>query len=256
MEFNLPLAENKKLEQVLERIRTNEKLEICLKMNNVTAIERLGYNDHGPTHVKIISNIALKILRVFMQAGLVPNIVKNYGLSREDAEIIVVMGAVLHDIGHTVHRVNHEMFSTIVAKDIIEEILDGIYPPSKLEIMKWEIIHCLVCHEAVTPLTLEAGVVKVADALDMEKGRARIPYEAGKIDIHSMSAMAIEEVEVQETGHKDKPIRIVITMANPAGIFQVDELLRQKIETSGILEYFEVEAMIMENGQKRTFKSY
>jgi len=256
MEFNLPLAENKKLGQILERLKTSERLETCLKMNNVTAIERLGYNDHGPTHVKIISNSALKILRVFMQSGIVPNIVKNYGMSREDAEVVVVMGSVLHDIGHAIHRVNHELFSAIVGKDIIEEILDGIYPLAKLEIMKWEITHCVVCHEAIMPLTVEAGIVKVADALDMEKGRARIPYEAGKIDIHSMSALAIDEVEIQETDRAEKPIRIVITMSNPAGIFQVDELLKQKIQTSGIINYFEIEAMILENGHKRTFKSY
>lgn len=54
----------------------------------------------------------------------------------------------------------------------------------------------------------------------MEAGRARIPFEAGKIDIQPISALSIEKVEIVESGVK--PITIKITMSNPAGIFQID----------------------------------
>src|ERR687898_808181 len=46
-------------------------------------------------------------------------------------------------------------------------------------------------------LLVEAGVVRVADALDMAQGRSRIPFEAGQIGIHSLSAAAIDEVKIE-----------------------------------------------------------
>ena len=60
--------------------------------------------------------------------------------------------------------------------------------------MTSEVLHAVLTHhEPSYPQTLEAGIVKVADALDMEKGRARIPYQEGRLNIHSISALAISE---------------------------------------------------------------
>ena len=52
--------------------------------------------------------------------------------------------------------------------------------------------------ESGHPLTLEAGIVRVADALDIEEGRSRIPFERGRVSIHSISAAAIDEVIISE----------------------------------------------------------
>lgn len=104
-------------------------------------------------------------------------------------------------------------------------------------------LHAIVSHEEPhKPLTLEAGIVHVADALDMEKGRARIPFQAGKVDIHSVSALSIEKVGIQEGD--EKPVAVNITMSNPAGIFQIDQLLRPRIEDSGLRNYIHVAAEI------------
>ena len=35
------------------------------------AIERMGYTDHGPTHVKIVANLALKLLRILVEKKLI-----------------------------------------------------------------------------------------------------------------------------------------------------------------------------------------
>jgi metal-dependent HD superfamily phosphatase/phosphodiesterase len=257
MEFNIPCKNNKKLCEVMERIKKSVKLATALRMSNVTTIDRLGFNDHGPTHVKIVANMALKMLRTFSDAGIVPSSVKNYGLSVEDAEIIVVLGTVLHDVGQVIHRKEHESLGIVVAQPIIEDLLKGVYEGTDFEVMKWEIMHCIYCHEPnIEPLTLEAGITKVADALDMEKGRARVPYQAGSISIHSVSAMAIDEVAILETGNPQRPLRLVITMGNPAGIFQIDNLLTDKIQTSGIARYMQVEAMLMEGNKVVPFKKY
>ena len=80
------------------------------------------------------------------------------------------------------------------------------------------------------PLTLEAGIVRVADALDMEQGRSRIPFERGRVSIHSLSAAAIEDVVIEDG--ETRPIRIEILMNNSSGIFQVDEVLKAKLTGS------------------------
>jgi metal-dependent HD superfamily phosphatase/phosphodiesterase len=101
-------------------------------------------------------------------------------------------------------------------------------------------------------LTLEAGVLKVADALDMTQGRSRIPFEAGSTSIHSVSAAAIDSVELKRG--EERPIRVEICMSNSAGVFQVDELLKRKLKNSSIAPYVEVMARVgdeTEEGERR-----
>jgi len=253
--FGVPFERNEKLKKIVRKINRNKRLLLMLKMSNVNAIDRLGYNDHGPVHVRIVANHAIKILRVLVKSGVKPSIVKNYNMSNEDAEVVVVLASLLHDIGHVVHRKNHDIISVFLASQLLDEILSGIYGEEERDIIKFEVLHAIFSHEAeIEPLTIEAGIVKVADALDMEKGRARIPFKIGSINIHSTSAMAIERVEILE-GER-KPIKIVIFMSNPAGIFQVDELLRKRIKTSGIDGMIEAEARLIENGKETIFKKY
>jgi hypothetical protein len=76
----------------------------------------------------------------------------------------------------------------------------------------------------------------------MEEGRARIPFEAGKVDIHSVSALSIQRVEILEG--REKPITIRIAMSNSAGVFQIDQLLKPRIENSGLQNYIRVLAEI------------
>jgi metal-dependent HD superfamily phosphatase/phosphodiesterase len=102
--------------------------------------------------------------------------------------------------------------------------------------------------------TIEAGIIKVADALDMTQGRSRIPFEAGQTNIHSVSAMAIDSVALEEG--ETVPIRVVITMSNSAGIFQVDELLKRKLKNSTIAPYVEVVARIEGETEKRLVEFY
>jgi hypothetical protein len=96
---------------------------------------------------------------------------------------------------------------------------------------------------------LEAGIVRVADALDMAKGRSRVPFEAGKMNIHSLSAAAIDEVRIEQGD--DKAVRIEIDMNNSSGIFQIDELLATKLRGSGLEDHVEVVAQIEAEHEKR-----
>src|SRR5262249_9229604 len=141
-----------------------------------------------------------------------------------------------HDLGMAIHRDDHERFSLFIAFAKLRELLDGIYETRTRTAVVSETLHAIIAHRSDgRPLTLEAAAVRVADALDMAKGRSRIPFEAGKVNIHSVSAFAIEKVEIARG--EAKPIHIAVKMNNSAGIFQLDELLKEKLHGSGLEPY-------------------
>jgi metal-dependent HD superfamily phosphatase/phosphodiesterase len=241
--IRIPSRHNPALQRVVERINADDELHQWWRCANINAVDRLGMSDHGEVHIRIVSNIALRMLRLLLQAGIAPSIVKNYDMTAADAEVVVVLGACLHDIGMAVHREAHEALSIPLAVAKLRDWLPGIYTRSQAAIIASEVLHAVVAHDVAVPcLTIEAGVVKVADALDMCKGRSRIPFEAGAVNIHAVSAAAIEEVTLLPG--EDKPIRVQILMSNPAGIFQLDELLKRKLQNSSIAPYVQVLATI------------
>ena len=148
-----------------------------------------------------------------------------------------------------IHRTGHEDMSLFLAATGMPRLLDGLYEEPELTIVQAEVLQTIISHRSDgVPLSLEAGVVRVADALDMAKGRSRIPFESGRVSIHSLSAAAIEEVRIKGT---DGPVQIEIEMNNSAGLYQVDNLLRSKLRGSGLEERIEVEATISGDSEKR-----
>jgi metal-dependent HD superfamily phosphatase/phosphodiesterase len=253
--FNIPFRNNTKLKYVIDKVKEDTKLQTFWKCANVMAIDRMGYTDHGPTHVKIVANLALKLLRILVDRQVKPSIVRNYGMKNEDAEVVVVLSSIFHDLGMIVTRNDHEKYSALLALEFIEKCLTPIYSEEERAIMYSEVLHAIVAHERPNkPLTVEAGIVGIADALDMEAGRARIPFESGKIDIHAVSALSIEKVEITE-GEK-KPITIKITMSNSAGVFQIDELLKPRIENSGLQDYIHVVAEITGEKERKIIEKF
>jgi metal-dependent HD superfamily phosphatase/phosphodiesterase len=257
--FKIPYKGNVKLQHVMAKVVQDKKLQAFWRCSNIMAIERMGYTDHGPTHVKIVANLALRLLRILVEKQVKPSIVKDYGLKNEDAEVVVVLGAIFHDLGMIVIRNHHEMYSGMIALEFLERCLTGTYSEEEKAIIISETMHAIVSHERPyvqnnNPLTIEAGIVGIADALDMEAGRARIPFRAGKIDIHAVSALSIEKVEILPSD--DKPATIKITMSNSAGVFQIDELLKPRIETSGLQKYFHVIAEITGEKERKIIDKF
>ena len=253
--LQVPIRKNKKLKALLDHINEDAELAQLWKCANINAVDRSGINDHGEVHIRVVSNAALKILRLLVKGGVVPSVVGDHGMEVEDSELIVVLAAALHDIGISVHRENHEQYSVSLAYPKARYLLEGIYTEPALTTITSEVMHAVIAHNAqVTCLTVEAGILKVADALDMSQGRSRIPFEAGKVNIHSLSAQAIDSVAI-ESG-TDRPVKLVINLANSAGIFQVDELLRHKLKNSTIEMYVEILAKIEGNAEKRVIEMY
>ncbi len=258
MEFNIPVNQNEKLKQLVSKIENDLELQGLWKESNVNVISRMKINDHGPVHVKIVANSALQILRILTERGIVPNCVSDHNMENDDAELIVVLGAILHDVGHVIHRSKHEQTGVWIAQPAILRLIDGIYDDAiKKQTIMHEVMHIILSHEPnIVPFTVEGGVVKVADALDMEKGRGRIPYQTGSVSIHSVSVMAVDEVEIQKGQEEERPLKIRITMTDGAGIFQVDDLLKEKIETSGIKDLISVDAIMKKDGKQELIKEF
>ncbi len=248
--IRLPTRHNPILHQVVERVNADEELYALWTAMNVNAVTRLGMSDHGPVHFQIVANIALKLLRQLIESGVVPSVVRDHKMTNNDAEVIVVLAALSHDLGMSIHRIDHEQYSLFIAQPKIDALLDGLYSVAARTIVRAETLHAIIAHRSDgKPMTIEAGVVRVADALDMTKGRSRIPFEAGQVNIHSLSAAAIEKVEI--TKGQDKPIHITVAMSNSAGIFQLDDLLKEKLRGSGLERFVEVEATIEGETEKK-----
>lgn len=253
--ISLPARHNRKLATVIEAANDRDDLYALWVAANVTAVDRLQISDHGPVHVQIVANSALRILRLLVAGGVEPSLVTDYGLEPADAEVVVVLGALLHDVGMSIHREGHEDFSLFVAQPILDELLAPIYGPAQRTILRAETLHAIISHRSGgRPLTIEGGVLRVADALDMAQGRSRIPFEAGSTSIHSVSAAAIEAVRIESS--ESHPVHISIEMTNSAGVFQVDELLGRKLRGSGLEDYVLVEAVIEGETEKRLVQRF
>jgi uncharacterized protein len=262
--FNIPYRSNPKLKSVMKKVKVDKKLKTYWRCANVMAIERMGYTDHGPTHVKIVANLALKLLRILVEKKLItPSIVENYKMENDDAEVVVVLGSIFHDLGMIVQRNNHEKYSAFLAMEFFDKFLTPTYSEEEKAIITSEVLHAIVTHEEPPSneptnriLTREAGIVGIADALDMEAGRARIPFQSGKVDIHAVSALSIEKVDIELAENGVKPINIKIKMSNSAGVFQIDELLKPRIVNSGLEQFFHVIAEITGEKENRIIEKF
>jgi len=249
MEIRAPTRGNRKLEALLEAANSDERLHAWWYMQQVNT-ERLGMSDHSWVHIQIVVNIALRLFRLLTRAGVEPATVSDHGLGRRDAEVVIAAGCLFHDTGMSIHRTDHEAFSLFLAADRLPGLLEGIYREPELTVIVSEALHAVIGHRRRgDPMTIEAGVVRVADALDLASGRSRVPFENRRPNIHSLSAAAIDAVTI-EPGD-ERAVTIEIAMNNSAGVFQVDELLATKLRGSGLEEHLEVVAKIDAEHEKR-----
>ncbi|SEH12255.1 hypothetical protein SAMN04487967_0726 [Natronorubrum sediminis] len=233
---------DEKLNTVLEFLDDDEEIEAYLEAQNVNAVDRMRYNDHGTKHIEIVRNRALCLYDLLKAGNVDFNGARQQGLAEADESVIIALAATLHDIGHVVHRDEHAFYSIPLAADVLDRVLPEFYDVAETVRMKGEVLHAILCHHRTeTPLTTEAGVIRVADALDMERGRSRIPYEHGGRGINTLSSQAINQVTLQEGD--SSPVMVEIAMTNAAGVYQVDNLLKAKLEGSGLEEQIRIVAV-------------
>jgi uncharacterized protein len=255
MRINAPVRANRKLRTLLERVNADRRLKGWWHVANVNATVRMEINDHSWVHIQIVTNIALKLLRQLTKHHIEPSVVRDFNMTNDDAEVVVVLGALLHDVGMSIHREGHEEFSLFLVEPEIRKLLKGTYDEPELTVITSEVLQAIISHRSGgEPFSLEAGVVRVADALDMAQGRSRIPFEKGRVSMHSLSAAAIDDVSISDG--EEKPIKIEIVMNNSSGLYQVDGLLKAKLTGSGLEPYVEVIAHIDTEAEKRLVPIY
>jgi metal-dependent HD superfamily phosphatase/phosphodiesterase len=226
-QVHAPTRGNRKLESFLAAVNADERVRAWWYMAQITS-ERLGMSDHSWVHVQVVLNISLRLLRLLVKAGIEPAMVTEHGMRDRDAEVVVAGGALLHDVGMSIHRADHEAYSLFLAQERLQSLLAEVYDEPERTVVIAEILHAIIGHRRRgEPYTVEAGVVRVADALDMAEGRSRIPVEGGTYGIHALSAAAIDEVRIEQGD--ERAVKIEIEMNNSAGIFQVDDLLATKL---------------------------
>ena len=242
--------------EVMDYLFSNKEIQILHEHANVVSIKRLGFNDHGPVHMRKAALNALIMFDLLAASGVKFNLEREGIGTEEDSKIAVLLASLLHDLGMSISREKHEFMSVILAIPIIDKILDKFYH-LKLEkkiALKTLIIEGIFGHMATQPIhSLEAGLVLVGDGCDMEKGRARISTLISNKprvgDIHKYSSTSIQKVHIL-AGEK-KPVKILVEMSQSVGFFQVEEVLFPKIAFSPVKKYIELYARVKDQDLKK-----
>ena len=233
--------------ELVNYLFADDELQEMQDYANNVSIKRLGYNDHGPVHMRQVCANAIKMLNLLQDSGIQTSLEKEEIGTFEDSMCAIILAGLMHDLGMMIGRQGHEDMSVILAKQIIERALIHLFPDNlhRRVIIKSLAIEAIVGHMASKKIhSIEAGIILIADGCDMTKGRARIPMALNKTpkvgDIHKYSANAIERIGIHH-GAK-KPIRIDIEMSGDVGFFQIEEVLLTKIESSPAKQYVELYA--------------
>jgi metal-dependent HD superfamily phosphatase/phosphodiesterase len=243
--------------QAVKLAVADEEVQALQEYANTVSIKRIGYNDHGPVHMRTVALNSVIMMGLLRKAGIKTSFEEDECGDFEDSLTVVVLAAILHDIGMSVGRQSHELHSITLASPILDRLLPLLYPGDiqKRVMIRSTALEGIAGHMGNRTLhSLEAGVVLIADGCDMTKGRARIPIalaESPRVgDIHKYSANSIEEVLL--SSGREKPIRIEVLMSSEVGLFQVEEVLLGKIAASTAKKYIELYALV-EGGEPKQY---
>lgn len=233
--FSVPARHNPRLQALVERLNADEELRQLWRCANVNVVDRLGRGDSGEVHARIVANAALKLLRLLRDAGEHPGVTAQHRLAPDEAEVVVVLAAALHDVDLAIHP--DPLFAGLsLAALKARDLLAALYPVRERTILLAEVLHAISALPAEARcLTLEAGVLKVADVLDMTKGRMRLPGEQGQ---GGGSPAMVDEVSIQR--HRTPPVRVLIHLSTAGGARQVETLLGDRLRLTGLAACVEV----------------
>ncbi len=232
-----------KARKIWTLLREDVEAKADWDMANYIAVAKLKYNDHGEIHAKIVAANALKMLKLLLDNGVPTSVMKEKAGDEDDVYLIVLAAALLHDIGNQVHRENHNVSGVYLAIPLLNRLLPKIYKDEEIMYeMRGHILHCIYSHEfEILDLTEESALVGIADGTDMTKGRGRLAFDKGNVNIHTVSALSIEKVEIKQG--EDVPVQILIQLNNSAGVFQIQETLGKKIVGGPLEDYCEIIAV-------------
>lgn len=244
--------------KVVQLLIDDAEVQAIQDYANTVSIVRLGFNDHGPVHMRTVCRNALKMLKIFYQAKIQTSLEKEQSGTFADSVTAVILASFFHDFGMTVGRQDHELYSAIIGQPVINSILKKVLPEEK-DLKRRVTIYAMAMEGIIGHMgtrkihSVEAGIILVADGCDMTKGRARIPMEINTKpsvgDIHKYSANSIEKVKI--LAGEEKPIKIEVHMSAVVGFFQIEEVLLQKISCSPIKDFIELYAGVDDDEMKK-----
>ena len=244
--------------QILQALIDDEEIQAIQDYANNVSIVRLGYNDHGPVHMRTVCRNALKMLKILHQSGIKTSLENEQAGSFLDSVCAVMIAGFMHDFGMTIGRQDHELYSGILAYNIIDRILNqalsGQGNLRRKIIIRSMAMEGILGHMGTRRIhSIEAGLILIADGCDMTKGRARIPMELNTKpsvgDIHKYSANSIEKVKIHQGS--EKPIQIEVFMSSDVGFFQIEEVLIPKINSSPAKGFVELYAGVEDKEMKK-----
>lgn len=230
-------------------LMADKEIQLMQEYANTVSIVRLGYNDHGPVHMRTVTRNAVIMLNLLHEAGVKTNLEAENAGTLDDSMTAVILAAFFHDLGMAIGRQDHELYSMTLALPLIDRTLEQVFPSNlgKRVIIRALALEGIIGHMASRRIhSLEAGLILIADGCDMEKGRARIPMvlssEPRVGDIHKYSSNSIEKVIISKGD--PSPVRISIEMTSDVGYFQVEEVLLPKVDMSPAKPFVEVVACL------------
>ena len=178
-------------------MNADKQLKGWWHVSNVNAVVRLEINDHSWVHIQIVANIALKLLRQLTKH-------RRRAVARRATTGMQARGrrgrrrarraAALHRDVDPPARATRTGASSSPSRSSASCSTASTTSPSA----PWSSPRCCRRSRATAPTASRSrsrpGILRVADALDMAKGRSRIPFERGHVSMHSLSAAAIDEV--------------------------------------------------------------
>ena len=201
---------------VIRDLINDTEIQAVQDFANKVSITRLGFNDHGPVHMRTVCHNALRMLKLLYNAGIPTSLQREQVGSFDDSVTAVALASFCHDFGMTIGRQDHELYSGILAYNIIDRILQKNLPDER-DLMRRVVIRStamegILGHMGTRKIhSIEAGIILIADGCDMTKGR---------------------------------PIQIVVQMSAEVGFFQIEEVLLPKINSSPAKEYIELFACV------------
>ncbi len=245
-----------KCKELVKYLFNDVELQEMQDYANNVSIKRLGFNDHGPVHMRQVAINSIKMLKILNEAQIPTSLEQEEIGTFEDSLCAVVIASLMHDLGMMVGRQGHEEMSVMLALPLIDKTLNNIFPDDihKRVVIKSLAIEAIIGHMSSRKIhSIEAGILLIADGCDMTKGRARIPMALNTTpkvgDIHKYSANAITKVNIQHG--ETKPIKIDVEMSAEVGFFQIEEVLLTKVNSSPAKQFIELYAGVTGEEKKR-----
>ncbi len=242
--------------EMAKLIFEDEEIQHLHDYANTVSITRLNFNDHGPVHMRTVALNAITMIEILKEQGIVFNLEIEKVGTFEDSMVAVLLASLLHDVGMTIGRENHEFNSALLALPIINRLLEKLFPGDmkRRTVIRSVALEGITGHMATQKIhSMEAGLVMIADGCDMEKGRSRIPMMINEDpkpgDIHQYSSASIEKVSILKG--TEKPLRIEVLMSASVGFFQIEEVLFKKISSSPLRPHIELIAGVKQREKKR-----